>query len=68
MILNYAHSFALKASEMLCNMLLDSLHVQTLTNTILLVLPGELNGQRSLVVYCPWGRKESDTTEQLSTS
>ena len=41
MILNYAHSFALKASEMLCNMLLDSLHIQTLTNTILLVLPGD---------------------------
>ena len=29
-------------------------------------LPGESQGQRSLVGYCPWGRKESDTTEQLS--
>ena len=28
-------------------------------------LPGESNGQRSLVGYCPQGRKESDTTEQL---
>ena len=24
-------------------------------------------GQRSLVGYSPWGRKDSDTTEQLST-
>ena len=26
-------------------------------------LPGESHGQRSLVGYCPWGRKESDITE-----
>ena len=26
-------------------------------------LPGESHGQRSLVAYSPWGRKESDTTE-----
>ena len=26
-------------------------------------LPGESHGQRSLVGYSPWGRKESDTTE-----
>ena len=26
-------------------------------------LPGESRGQRSLVAYSPWGRKESDTTE-----
>ena len=26
-------------------------------------LPGESHGQRSLVAYCPWGRKESATTE-----
>ena len=26
-------------------------------------LPGESHGQRSLAVYNPWGRKESDTTE-----
>ena len=25
-------------------------------------------GQRSLVGYIPWGRKESDTTERLSTA
>jgi len=29
-------------------------------------LPGELHGQRSLEGYSPWGRKESDTTEQLT--
>ena len=28
-------------------------------------LPGKFHGQRSLVSYCPWGRKESDTTERL---
>ena len=30
-------------------------------------LPGKSHGQRSLVSYSPWGCKESDTTEQLST-
>ena len=29
-------------------------------------LPGKSHGQRSLVVYSPWGRKELDTTEQLT--
>ena len=29
-------------------------------------LPGEFHGQRSLASYNPWGRKESDTTKQLS--
>ena len=28
-------------------------------------LPGESHGQRSLVCYSPWGRKESDMTEWL---
>ena len=28
--------------------------------------PGEPHGQRSLVGYSPWSRKESDTTEQLT--
>jgi len=26
-------------------------------------LPEEFHGQRSLVIYSPWGHKESDTTE-----
>ena len=30
-------------------------------------LPGKFHGQRSLVGYSPWGHKESDMTEQLST-
>ena len=30
-------------------------------------LPRESHGQRSLVGYRPWGHKESDPTEQLST-
>ena len=28
-------------------------------------LPGESQGQRSLVGCSPWGRKESDTTDEL---
>ena len=28
-------------------------------------LPGKFHGQRSLVVYTPWGHKESNMTEQL---
>ena len=31
-------------------------------------LPGKFHGQRSLVGYSPQGRKELDTTEQLSLS
>ena len=31
-------------------------------------LPGESQGQRSLLVYSPWGRKESDMTERLTFS
>ena len=27
------------------------------------ILPGECHGQRSLVGYSPWGRKESDMTK-----
>ena len=29
------------------------------------LLPGESRGRRSLVGWSPWGREESDTTEQL---
>ena len=29
------------------------------------LLPGKSHGRRSVVGYSPWGRKESDTTEQL---
>ena len=32
------------------------------------LLPGKSQGQRSLVGYSPWGRKESDTTEWLHFS
>ena len=30
-------------------------------------LSGESHGQRNLVGYSPWGRKELDTTERLTT-
>ena len=33
----------------------------------LVFLPGESHGQSSLGGYSPWGGKESDTTERLST-
>ena len=29
------------------------------------LVPGKVHGLRSLVGYSPWGRKESDMTEQL---
>ena len=32
------------------------------------VLPGEFHGQRSLEGYSPWGRKELNTTDQLTFS
>ena len=31
-------------------------------------LPGKSHGQRSLKGFSLWGRKESDTTEQLTTA
>ena len=31
----------------------------------LVLLPGRSHGQRSLVGYSPWGRKELDTTERF---
>ena len=36
--------------------------------TIPVFLPGEAHGQRSLVGYSPWGPKELDMTERLSTA
>ena len=30
-------------------------------------LPGKSHGQRSLVGYSPWGQKELETTQRLST-
>ena len=35
-------------------------------NPLLCSCLGESHGQRSLAGYSPWGRKESDTTEQLT--
>ena len=42
----------------------DPLEKEMATHSSL--LPGKSHGQRSLVGYSPWGRKESDTTEQLN--
>ena len=38
----------------------------TIHSWIVEILPGESHGWRSLAGYNPWGRKESDTTEQLT--
>jgi len=38
------------------------------TQPIPVFLPGECHGQRSLVGYSPWGRKELDMTEKLTLS
>ena len=35
------------------------------SNGIPVLLPGKSHGQRSVVGYSPWGRKESDMTEGL---
>ena len=35
--------------------------------TLSSIVAWESHGQRSLVGYSPWGHKESNTTEQLST-
>ena len=41
----------------------DLLEKETATPPVF--LPGKSRRQKSLVVYSPWGCKESDTTEQL---
>ena len=41
----------------------DPLEKEMATHPV--ILPGKFHGLRSLVGYSPWGRKESDTTEQL---
>ena len=35
-------------------------------SSILVFLPGEFHGQRKLMGYSPWGRKELDMTEPLT--
>ena len=40
---------------------------RSLGQPTLVFLPGEFHGQRSLAGYSPWGRKEMDMTEQIST-
>ena len=44
----------------------DRIHISCWQPTLVL-LPGKSHGQRILAGYSPWGRKESDMTEQLST-
>ena len=42
-----------------------TIHVSRKWQPTPVLLPGKFHGLRSLVGYSPWGRKESDTTEQL---
>ena len=44
----------------------DPLEMGTATHSS--IFPGEFHGQRSLVDYSLWGRKESEATERLSTA
>ena len=46
----------------------DPLEEKMATHSSILFLPGKFHGQRNLAGYSPWGHKESDTTEQLSTA
>ena len=39
--------------------------IMPIWQSTLVLLPEKSHGQRSLVGYSPWGRKESDTTERL---
>ena len=41
----------------------EMIHWRRAWQSTLVFWPGESHGQRSLVVYGPWGRKELDTTE-----
>ena len=45
----------------------DPLEKEMAVFPIPVFLPGKSFGQRILAGYSPWGRKESDTTEGLST-
>ena len=42
-------------------------HLRRQWQPIPVFLPGEFHRQRNLVGYCPWGHKELDMTEQLSS-
>ena len=44
----------------------DSLEEEMATTPVF--LPGKFHGQRSLAGYSPWGCKELNMTEQLSTA
>ena len=46
----------------------DPLEEGMATHSSILVWRISIHGQRSLVDYSPWGRKESDMTERLSTT
>ena len=48
--------------------LFTSMHWRRKWHPTPVFLPGKSHGQRSLAGYSPWGRKESDTSYQLSNS
>ena len=51
-----------------CLSRLSQIKKKIITDCSKVFLPGELHGQRSVVGCSSWGHKESDTTEQLSSS
>ena len=57
--------FVDKVMSVLFNMLSRLVIRRRQWQPIPVLLPGKSHGQRSLVACSPWGREESDTTEQL---
>ena len=55
----------MKHLEKIYDKILDD---KSLEEKLNLLLSGEFHGQKSLAGYRPWGHKESDTIEQLSTA
>ena len=45
-----------------------NVYVYIMCMCMCMCMPGEFHGQRSLVGYSPWGHKELDMTEWLSTA
>jgi len=57
-----AKSF-LKLSSSIQRLVIDEMHWRRKWQPTPVFLPGESQGQRSLMGCCLWGRTESDTTE-----
>ena len=54
-----------RSSKRINSLVLSFLYRRRRWHSTPVLLPGKSHGQRRLVGCSPWGRKESDTTEQL---